>query len=73
MKMTNKPIVHTVTYNLHTYEEVLDKSKLVQEAGGVIVSVKTTPNAFDDCKKVSNRGPYTLVTRVPVSVAIRYC
>lgn len=62
--------MQTVTHRLRTYKEVLDKSKLIQQAGGVVVSIKSPLNAFDDRKKGVDII-YTLITKVPISVAIR--
>lgn len=67
-----------VTYKLCDYSSVIAKSKVIESIEGKITSVKVNLNAFSDKDPFkSSLGPdtlpYTLVAKVPMSVAIKYC
>lgn len=67
-----------VTCKLCDYSTVLANSKAIESLEGKITAVKVNLNAFNDKDPFkSSLGPdalpYTLVAKVPMSVAIKYC
>lgn len=66
-----KAYTQDITYRLASYEDVLNKTNLLKSVEGEAVSVKVDIDRFND-KKAPARH-YTLVARLPVGNAIRFC
>ena len=67
-----------VTYYLNDYKAVLDKSSAIEAVEGKVVIVQTHTKAFTDAELYKNALSksairYTLVAKLPMSAAIKFC
>lgn len=67
-----------VTYYLSNYSQVIDKSKAIEAVEGNVVIVQTHTKAFNDADlyiTALNKSVirYTLVAKLPMSAAIKFC
>ena len=67
-----------VTYYLNNYKAVLDKSSAIEAVEGKVVIVQTHTKAFNDADlyiTALNKSVirYTLVAKLPMSAAIKFC
>ena len=67
-----------VTYYLSNYSQVIDKSKAIEAVEGKVVIVQTHAKAFNDADLYKNTLSksairYTLVAKLPMSAAIKFC
>lgn len=66
-----------VTYYLSSYKDVIEKSNAIKAVDGAVVIVKVKPQTFDDSanlyKRDKHSGNYTMVAKLPMSAAIKFC